>query len=77
MISSEEKSIKANQVELTEATQDIDKMEKAIKDLESKKNTLSVYLKFGETFTADYECQNLIEVGVKTDKGTWTFNFNR
>ncbi|MFP6145276.1 hypothetical protein ACLGAL_07065 [Helicobacter pylori] len=77
MISSEEKSIKANQVELTEATQDIDKMEKAIKDLESKKNTLSVYLKFGESFTAHYKCQNLIEVGVKTDKGTWTFNFNR
>ncbi|MCP3737865.1 hypothetical protein JT210_06930 [Helicobacter pylori] len=77
MISSEEKSIKANQVELTEATQGIDKMEKAIKDLESKKNTLSVYLKFGESFTAHYKCQNLIEVGVKTDKGTWTFNFNR
>ncbi len=77
LISSEEKSIKANQVKLTEATQDIDKMEKAIKDLESKKNTLSVYLKFGESFTAHYKCQNLIEVGVKTDKGTWTFNFNR
>ncbi|MFP6162914.1 hypothetical protein ACLGBQ_07915 [Helicobacter pylori] len=77
MISSEEKSIKANQVELTEATQDIDKMEKAIKDLESKKNTLSVYLKFGESFTAHYKCQNLIEVGVKTDKGAWTFNFDR
>ncbi len=77
MISSEEKSIKANQAKLTEATQDIDKMEKAIKDLESKKNTLSVYLKFGESFTAHYKCQNLIEVGVKTDKGTWTFNFNR
>lgn len=77
MISSEEKSIKANQVELTEATQGIDKMEKIIKDLESKKNTLSVYLKFGESFTAHYKCQNLIEVGVKTDKGTWTFNFNR
>ncbi|WQW94933.1 hypothetical protein FE359_06855 [Helicobacter pylori] len=77
MISSEEKSIKANQVKLTEATQDIDKMEKLIKDLESKKNTLSVYLKFGESFTVHYKCQNLIEVGVKTDKGTWTFNFNR
>ncbi|MBM0631233.1 hypothetical protein JQ301_06205 [Helicobacter pylori] len=77
MISSEEKSIKANQAKLTEATQDIDKMEKAIKDLESKKNTLSVYLKFGESFTAHYKCQNLIEVGVKTDKGAWTFNFKR
>ncbi|WP_305861143.1 hypothetical protein [Helicobacter pylori] len=77
MISSEEKSIKANQVKLTEAKQDIDKMEKAIKDLESKKNTLSVYLKFGETFTAHYKCQNLIEVGVKTNKGAWTFNFKR
>ncbi|RKV16041.1 hypothetical protein DD736_06490 [Helicobacter pylori] len=77
MISSEEKSIKANQVELTEAKQDINKMEKAIKDLESKKNTLSVYLKFGESFTAHYKCQNLIEVGVKTDKGAWTFNFKR
>ncbi len=77
MISFEEKSIKANQVKLTEATQDIDKMEKAIKDLESKKNTLSVYLKFGESFTAHYKCQNLIEVGVKTDKGTWTFSFKR
>ncbi|WRF11313.1 hypothetical protein KVD58_06855 [Helicobacter pylori] len=77
LISSEEKSIKANQVKLTEATQDIDKMEKLIKDLESKKNTLSVYLKFGESFTAHYKCQNLIEVGVKTDKGTWTFNFKR
>ncbi len=77
MISSEEKSIKANQVKLTEATQDIDKMEKLIKDLESKKNTLSVYLKFGESFTAHYKCQNLIEVGVKTDKGAWTFNFKR
>lgn len=77
MISSEEKSIKANQVKLTEAKQDIDKMEKIIKDLESKKNTLSVYLKFGESFTAHYKCQNLIEVGVKTDKGSWTFNFNR
>ncbi|MDU9795174.1 hypothetical protein [Helicobacter pylori] len=77
MISSEEKSIKANQVKLTEAKQDIDKMEKAIKDLESKKNTLSVDLKFGESFTAHYKCQNLIEVGVKTDKGAWTFNFKR
>ncbi|MGL2532494.1 hypothetical protein ACOWOS_08110 [Helicobacter pylori] len=77
MISSEEKSIKANQVKLTEATQDIDKMEKLIKELESKKNTLSVYLKFGESFTAHYKCQNLIEVGVKTDKGAWTFNFKR
>ncbi len=76
-ISSEEKSIKANQVELTEATQGIDKMEKIIKDLESKKNTLSVDLKFGESFTAHYKCQNLIEVGVKTDKGAWTFNFKR
>lgn len=79
MISSEEKSIKANQVKLTEATQGIDKMEKIIKDLESKKNTLSVDLKFGETFTAhyNYKCQNLIEVEVKTDKGAWTFNFKR
>lgn len=76
-ISSEEKSIKANQVKLTEATQDIDKMEKLIKDLESKKNTMAVDLKFGETFTAHYKCQNLIEVGVKTDKGAWTFNFKR
>ncbi len=77
MISLEEKSIKANQVELTEATQDINKMEKLIKDLESKKNTLSVDLKFGESFTAHYKCQNLIEVRVKTDKGAWTFNFKR
>ncbi|RVY78533.1 hypothetical protein ECE45_07510 [Helicobacter pylori] len=77
MISSEEKSIKANQVKLTEAKQDVDKMEKLIKDLESKKNTMVVDLKFGETFTADYKCQNLIEVGVKTNKGTWTFNFKR
>ncbi|EMH38221.1 hypothetical protein HMPREF1427_00638 [Helicobacter pylori GAM83Bi] len=77
MISSEEKSIKANQVELTEATQGIDKMEKTIKDLESKKNTMEVDLKFGETFTAHYKCQNLIEVGVKTNKGAWTFNFKR
>ncbi|MGL2629961.1 hypothetical protein ACQJ6S_07040 [Helicobacter pylori] len=54
-------------------------MEKLIKDLESKKNTMAVDLKFGETFTAhyNYKCQNLIEVEVKTDKGTWTFNFNR
>ncbi|GAA7115546.1 hypothetical protein BD0027_14930 [Helicobacter pylori] len=79
MISSEEKSIKANQVELTEATQNIDKMEKLIKDLESKKNTMAVDLKFGETFTAhyNYKCQNLIEVEVKTNKGAWTFNFKR
>ncbi len=79
MISSEEKSIKANQVKLTEATQNIDKMEKIIKDLESKKNTMAVDLKFGETFTAhyNYKCQNLIEVEVKTDKGAWTFNFKR
>ncbi len=76
-ISSEEKSIKANQVKLTEATQNIDKMEKAIKDLESKKNTMAVDLKFGESFTAHYKCQNLIEVGVKTDKGAWTFDFKR
>ncbi|GAA7264906.1 hypothetical protein ID0507_01850 [Helicobacter pylori] len=77
LISSEEKSIKANQVKLTEATQGIDKMEKIIKDLESKKSTLSVALKFGESFTAHYKCQNLIEVEVKTNKGTWTFDFNR
>ncbi|GAA8977723.1 hypothetical protein HpEKB48_15120 [Helicobacter pylori] len=76
-IRSEEKSIKANQVKLTETKQDIDKMEKIIKNLERKKNTMAVDLKFGETFTADYECQNLIEVEVKTDKGAWTFNFKR
>ncbi len=75
LIASEEESIKANQVKLTEATQNIDKMEKIIKDLESKKSTMAVDLKFGETFTADYECQNLIEVKVKTNKGAWTFNF--
>ncbi|GAA8485041.1 hypothetical protein KKKH38_14700 [Helicobacter pylori] len=77
LISSEEKSIKANQVKLTEATQGIDKMEKIIKNLESKKSTLSVDLKFGKSFTAHYKCQNLIEVKVKTNKGSWTFNFNR
>lgn len=77
LISSEEKSIKANQVKLTEATQNIDKMEKIIKNLERKKNTMAVDLKFGETFTAHYKCQNLIEVEIKTDKGTWTFNFDR
>ncbi|GAA8076969.1 hypothetical protein HpDR115_14930 [Helicobacter pylori] len=76
-ISPEEKSIKANQVKLTEATQDIDKMEKIIKDLESKKNTMEVDLKFGESFTAHYKCQNLIEVGVKTNKGTYKFNFEK
>ncbi len=78
-ISSEEKSIKANQVKLTEATQNIDKMEKIIKNLERKKNTMAVDLKFGETFAAhyNYKCQNLIEVEVKTNKGAWTFNFNR
>lgn len=54
-------------------------MEKLIKDLESKKNTMAVDLKFGETFTAhyNYKCQNLIEVEVKTNKGAWTFNFKR
>ncbi|WP_033788027.1 hypothetical protein [Helicobacter pylori] len=77
LIASEEESIKANQVKLTEATQNIDKMEKIIKDLESKKSIMAVDLKFGESFTADYECQNLMEVEVKTDKGAWTFNFNR
>ncbi len=77
LISSEEKSIKAIQVKLAETTQDISKMEKTIKALESKKNTMTVDLKFGETFTAHYKCQNLIEVKVKTDKGSWTFNFNR
>ncbi len=77
LISSEEKSIKANQVKLTEATQNIDKMEKIIKNLERKKNTMAVDLKFGETFTAHYKCQNLIEVEIKTDKGAWTFNFKR
>ncbi|MFP6053209.1 hypothetical protein ACLF9H_07395 [Helicobacter pylori] len=73
LISSEEKSIQAIQAKLAE----ISKMEKIIKDLESKKNTMAVDLKFGESFTTQYRCQNLTEVGVKTDKGTWTFNFNR
>ncbi|WP_049769249.1 hypothetical protein [Helicobacter pylori] len=73
LISSEEKPIQAIQAKLAE----ISKMEKIIKDLESKKNTMAVDLKFGESFTTQYRCQNLIEVGVKTDKGTWTFNFNR
>ncbi len=73
LISSEEKSIQAIQAKLAE----ISKMEKIIKDLESKKNTMAVDLKFGESFTTQYRCQNLIEVGVKTDKGTWTFNFDR
>lgn len=76
-ISSEEKSIKANQVKLTEATQDIDKMEKAIKDLESKKNTLSVYLKFGESLKGISQGCNIIEAEIQTNKGSWTFNFNR
>lgn len=31
-------------------------MEKIIKDLESKKNILLVYLKFGESFIAYYKC---------------------
>ncbi|GAA7641334.1 hypothetical protein JP0138_14300 [Helicobacter pylori] len=52
-------------------------MEKTIKALESKKSTMAVGLKFVESFTAQYECQNLIEVKVKTDKGAWTFNFDR
>ncbi|GAA6828224.1 hypothetical protein HpBT059_10080 [Helicobacter pylori] len=43
-------------------------MEKIIKNLESKKSTLSVDLKFGESFTVHYKCQNLIEVKVKTKK---------
>ncbi|WRB41668.1 hypothetical protein KVM33_06855 [Helicobacter pylori] len=60
-----------------EAIQNINKLEQLIKDLESKKNTMAVDLKFGETFTAHYKCQNLIEVEVKTNKGAWTFNFDK
>ncbi len=60
-----------------EAIQNINKLEQLIKDLENKKSTMAVDLKFGESFTTQYRCQNLIEVGVKTDKGAWTFNFNR
>ncbi len=60
-----------------EAIQNINKLEQLIKDLENKKSTMAVDLKFGESFTTQYRCQNLIEVGVKTDKGNWTFNFNR
>ncbi len=70
LIASEKKSIQTKIAK-------INKMEKIIKDLKSKKNTMAVDLKFGESFTARYNCQNLIEVEVKTDKGTWTFNFNR
>ncbi|GHP25187.1 hypothetical protein VN1175_14140 [Helicobacter pylori] len=77
LIKSEEESIQAIQTKLAETTQDINKMEKTIKALESKKSTMAMDLKFGESFTAQYECQNLIEVEVKTDKGAWTFNFNR
>ncbi|BDA04147.1 hypothetical protein OHP003_14220 [Helicobacter pylori] len=77
LIKSEEKSIQSIQTKLDETTQDISKMEKTIKALESKKSTMAVGLKFGESFTAQYECQNLIEVEVKTDKGAWTFDFNR
>lgn len=77
LIKSEEKSIQTIQTKLDETTQDISKMEKTIKALESKKSTMAVGLKFGESFTAQYRCQNLIEVKVKTDKDAWTFNFNR
>lgn len=77
LIKSEEKSIQAIQTKLAETTQDINKMEKTIKALESKKSTMAVGLKFGESFTTQYRCQNLIEVEVKTDKGSWTFNFKR
>ncbi len=70
LIASEKKSIQTKIAK-------INKMEKIIKDLKSKKNTMAVDLKFGESFTARYNCQNLIEVEVKTDKGAWTFNFNR
>ncbi len=77
LIKSEEKSIQSIQAKLAETTQDISKIEKTIKALESKKSTMAVGLKFGESFTAQYRCQNLIEVKVKTDKGAWTFNFNR
>ncbi|GAA6815752.1 hypothetical protein HpBTM54_14100 [Helicobacter pylori] len=73
LIKSEEKSIQSIQAKLAETTQDISKMEKTIKALESKKSTMAVGLKFGESFTAQYRCQNLIEVEVKTDKGAWTF----
>lgn len=77
LIKSEEKSIQSIQAKLAETTQDISKMEKTIKALESKKSTMAVGLKFGESFTAQYRCQNLIEVKVKTDKGAWTFNFDK
>ncbi len=69
LIKSEEKSIQSIQAKLAETTQDISKMEKTIKALESKKSTMAVGLKFGESFTAQYRCQNLIEIEVKTDKG--------
>ncbi|WP_120906586.1 hypothetical protein [Helicobacter pylori] len=77
LISSEEKSIKANQVKLTEATQNINKMEKAIKDLESKKNTMVVDLKFGESLEGISRGCDIIEAEIQTDKGAWTFNFKR
>ncbi|WP_202145755.1 hypothetical protein [Helicobacter pylori] len=76
LIESEEKSIQAIQAKLAETNKVTNKMEKTIKALESKKSTMAVDLKFGESFTAQYRCQNLIEVEVKTDKGSWTFNFN-
>ncbi len=68
----------ASVYELFNEKKELANIENKISQLKSKGVMMELQtLKFGETFTAHYKCQNLIEVEVKTNKGAWTFNFDR
>ncbi|PUD32282.1 hypothetical protein C2S26_01135 [Helicobacter pylori] len=60
--------------EMNGINEQLPQVQKKLQELEDEKTTMFT-LKFGESLTTKYDCKNLTEVKIQTDKGSKTLHF--
>ncbi len=59
--------------EMNEINEQLPQVQKKLQELEDEKTAMFT-LKFGESLTTEYDCKNLMEVKIQTDKGSKTLH---
>ncbi|WQX22854.1 hypothetical protein E5P67_02310 [Helicobacter pylori] len=60
--------------EMNGINEQLPQAQKKLQELEDEKTAMFT-LKFGESLTTEYDCKNLMEVKIQTDKGSKTLHF--
>ncbi|GAA9000460.1 hypothetical protein BTM277_07940 [Helicobacter pylori] len=61
-------------VEMNDINEQLPQVQKKLQELTDKKTAMFT-LKFGESLIIEYDCKNLMEIKIQTDKGSKTLHF--